>query len=305
MQTRQKLLTIVPPGGFQPSDERLSRLASTALGISEAVPSFADNLYDFATQQGGVGVAMRAWRDHRFSSMGFDALSDREKRELFLSTEPMLLELLRRLLHSRKFNAHALGLLALPEGDPQVARYRCAGGAFMVGHVYAAHPYDADFYLPVATYHDYLLEEKRAEFVDLAASLGAKTLRLVESDRAETGGHIGADVAGVGGAKVGAAHDVSRGFSLTSAFDDTRLPPNLPSRLVWYPHHPLWQAMARARLDRAIREHTVEFTYNNNFGVDASLSATLDGVGLKLGGNFRDRAAIAQTYVVTFWPKRS
>ena len=85
--------------------------------------------------------------------------------------------------------------LWLPEGDHRLDALKSIDGAFHVGTFYACHPADPAVYLPLAGFHQYLLHEKRAEFLRLAAGLGASSVQLVDGKETKTAGEARAKFA--------------------------------------------------------------------------------------------------------------
>ena len=75
----------------------------------------------------------------------------------------------------------------------------------------------------------------------------------------------------------------------------------MPPNLVWYHHEPLWKALCDARLAHGVSSFKVGFSYKSDFGIDASLCAKIEGIGLKVGGTFEGSEMVEQEYEVTFW----
>ena len=57
---------------------------------------------------------------------------------------------------------------------------------------------------------------------------------------------------------------------------------------MWYGQEASWQAVAQRRLKFRTTKFQAKLNYSDSFGIDASLKAKIEGVGLKLGGSFHD-----------------
>jgi hypothetical protein len=309
-----KLIAVVPAGRSELTREQIDVIVRDALRVPPLPP-------------GGEGFVETARRGIRaatplsiFSAVddalvrrtielqGFEALSEYDKRRIYENTRALLADLVKGLLVDYPALGTSSTILALAPDDPQLAGLRTADGSFVVRQVYAVHPYDPSFYLPMARFHRHLLEEKRAEFVRLMTSLGARSVNLVHDEQESESASADAGVTGTGFADVGAKASAKRSaasrFTLAMSIDEKpQWPPALPERLQWYHHEPLWQAMAEARLNFGASAFKVKFSYENDFGIDASVCATVEGVGLKVGGKFDAGQSIAQQYEVKFWPR--
>ncbi len=278
-----------------------------------AVPDGSSALLDLARRSvrsinpvgGIVGEIDDARLARTIRADGFEALGDVDKRYVYAATQPMLVELMKKMLKSQLFRENALDVQLLNEGDARLDDLACSDGSFLVGQVYVAHPYSPTLFLSMSRFHKYLLDEKRAEFMQLAMHLGARSITLVQAERSHAEGGVEAGVSGVAGAKASGSSTSASNFDLSATYDHMpSTSPRLPDRLVWYHHEPLWQAMAAGRLEGGLSSHRVSFSYNDDFGVDASICATIEGMGFKAGGKFQESQAICQTYDLTFWPRR-
>jgi hypothetical protein len=189
------------------------------------------------------------------------------------------------------------------------AQYTALRGRFDERVVYAEHPADPEHFVPLAVFHPHLVQEKRAELTRLAASLGAREIRLVDSsrrDRASSGSGDGVvpvrgvpvDVKAGGGSRAA----TSETFSLSARMPKPTHAPSVPEGLRWLSHEPLWQAMAETRLRQRAISFEVQFRYAHDFGVDGRLAAKLAGFGLSAGGSFSEMERIEQEYEVEFHP---
>jgi hypothetical protein len=224
---------------------------------------------------------------------------------------PVLVELVRRLLegHPELVDPE---LQVLSEASSDLDRLRVLGDAsFVTNVVYAMHPQAPGAYLRLAHFHRYLLDDKRAEFERIAASLGAREIRMIEraasaSDRAggaTAGVPTEAGVVDVGG-KGGRRSSTDERFSLEASFAPPASAPCLPPGLRWLPSEPQWQAMVDARLgDTTVTRRRVTFRYASDYAVHGALAAKLQGVGLSVGGTFEEMHSVELDYLVEFHPR--
>ncbi len=166
---------------------------------------------------------------------------------------------------------------------------------FGVGHplmdqAYAAHPLAKERYIPIAAFHRFLFEEKVNELVTLLASLGATRVQVSAHKGYRSAGGIsfGASVPGKSGSAEANCKESSQSSALFEEHFRPTSPPAVPDRLVWFGHEASWQALAERRLKFNTSSFRAELSYEDSFGVDGKLKLGLDGIGLKLGGNFTE-----------------
>lgn len=202
------------------------------------------------------------------------------------------------------------GLAVLGPDDAEKQGLRSVDGSITLDVVYCRHPLDPSLLVPMAAFHDYLLQEKRSEFVRLAVALGAKSIKLVSSEKTASSSKFDAEVAipvdGADvdlGAKGGHRSSTSEGFSLDSDFSAPRRSPFLPDGLLWFNREPIWKSMAFARQESWASTYNVSLSYTQDFGITADLAAKVAGFGLNAGGSFSSMKAIHQTYRVDFFSR--
>lgn len=311
-----KLISIIPSQGAPFTPEGLDEFVRLVLDVpapTARAEKVKKGLLDAARlamgmASGAFTIADEARIARAVSSDGFRSLSEADRAYLYDRSRPVLLELARRLLDRDDVRAGGAEVTLIPQGDARLESVRSADGSFALRHVYVAHPYERAFYIPLARFHRYLLDEKWAEFVRLVASLGVRAGRLLDAQDAKTNAGANVGVAGVKGVDVGAGASTNVGradeFSLSlSAEEPPSGPPHLPIRLLWYHHEPLWQAMAETRIGRGITSYNVSFRHTEDFGVTAGLCARIAGMGLEAGGSFQQSQSVSKTYEVTFWPR--
>lgn len=158
--------------------------------------------------------------------------------------------------------------------------------------VYAGHPLRPATYLPVASFHRFLFEEKLNELLVLLRLLGALQVSVtyVVGYQQATSSTAGTSLNGDEGKsalsfkKFNAHAGVSQA-SLMATFRPQG-PPRRPEQSTWLQFEPTWNQIADARLGSGLREIDVELRYDDDFGVGADLVAGLTRLGLRIGGDF-------------------
>lgn len=201
-------------------------------------------------------------------------------------------------------NARANGVNAL-----QVKRSEAHKMIFPPAHprnnvLYVGHPSDSNVYYTVASFHRVAFEHKFAEAVDLLMHLGAIKIKVehVRGWSSEFAATLSAPLQnGSGNVTVG-----SNSGSKSTLLFEASLPENksrtLPKSLVWYPHEPTWQSIAKGRLSFDLNEFSLTVNYEDDFGINAGLKASAMKAGLDLGGTFENHVATSWKLIGTFAP---
>lgn len=298
------MLVVLPSTGISLGDAEIDELVKRTLAVGERTAGDAARAVVDLTLAGRIRAL-----GERALAKSFDSLSTHDKESMISSARLVIHTLVRRMLGTAAVRDAALPFLrCYDEHDASLDTLRSSDGQFAVGVVYAAHPYVPDFYVSLARFHAHLLDEKRAEFVRLAAALGARSIRLAQSEGESRtiGATIGIDGTNVADVGAGAARHTRSAatFDLSAKFERPSSRPTLPNNLHWIHHEPLWQAMAEARLKHGATSFAVSFTYDQDFGVDAAAQLAIEGVGLKAGGKFAHTKSVAQMYEIEFWPQK-
>jgi hypothetical protein len=167
---------------------------------------------------------------------------------------------------------------------------------FPVGHprknvAYIGHPVDPAVYIPVADFHRFLFEHKVAEALRVIRSLGAVTIEVsrVEGWDQSIGVSLGAEIPRLDAVDLSASASRER-KNQRMVLSTMRLtpahPPALPPDLVWLPHEPLWQEIARARLESGLDSFVLDVRASDDYGVNTRLKALVSKVGLEAGGSY-------------------
>ena len=297
MSTSYQLLIIAPNTGFSPSSDFLKSLARELLGVKP--PTFNEMALHIFT----LSLPFAAARDA--SRAIFSGLSKNMK---VYEQEALIVELLQA-LYSRDITTILPEAYIVKENNlSSLKQFNCVGEIFKVNYVYSSHPKDPKYFIPLANFHNYLLHDKAAEFINLAISLGAKEVKLVDKKSHKSNVNVSAGIT-----EPTSQVDINSNFNLNKNSDATfdlsikaqiaTAPPTLPDKLRWYKEEPLWVAMANARLRNWVTEFKVCFTYLQDFSINSNLVGKVSGIGLNIGGTFNNAVKVEQEYTVEFFSK--
>jgi hypothetical protein len=76
--------------------------------------------------------------------------------------------------------------------------------------------------------------------------------------------------------------------------------PHVPDDLVWLPHEPLWQEVVQARLEAGLDSFVIDVRSTDDYGVNATLRATIASAGIDVGGSFVEHRDTAWRLKGTF-----
>jgi hypothetical protein len=206
---------------------------------------------------------------------------------------------------------------ALSEGlDVQMVGYQEAKGLlFPPGHpqakvVYMQHPANPRLYYPIATFHRHVFEHKFSEALLLLGALGANDINVqrVKGWTREFAGELSVPippsaVSGQMGASGASQAHTSENllFHASLSGSDT---PAMISDPVWFPHESTWQAVAKLRLDHGLDVFSLTLNYEEDYLVNGSLTAAIEGAGFKLGGEFKKHISTVWTLSGHFGARR-
>lgn len=158
--------------------------------------------------------------------------------------------------------------------------------------VYVGHPLKTDVYTPLANFHHFLFEEKFNELLKLLWSLSATkvTINYIRGYRNAFDGSVGLSIPTEIPVKVGTSFErkvSNRSEATLEAFFNPVGNPRIPESTAWYAYEPTWQKIAEARLTAGLQAIDVELRYDDDFGVNGEIAATLLETGFKIGGDFQ------------------
>ncbi|WP_156180886.1 hypothetical protein [Desulfovibrio sp. TomC] len=159
--------------------------------------------------------------------------------------------------------------------------------------VYAGHPAVAKKYIPIADFHRLIFEHKFAEAVDLLMCLGAKKIEVehIAGWGREFSGKLSVGLQGKSAGGEAGGHGKSQSSILYSAEFEGRETPLLPQNMVWFSYESTWQNIAKGRINFGMKNFSLSLQYNEDYGINASLSSIIQGGGLDAGGKFENHVA--------------
>ena len=171
--------------------------------------------------------------------------------------------------------------IQFPPGHPQV------------DELYVGNPAAVSHYYPAWDFHRAVFEHKFSEAITLLMALGATRIEVhhVEGWSTEILGTMALAIS-EGAVEGRGTHNRSEHRELLFQADlgPRRKKPSLPQGLVWYPNEPMWQSIARGRLEHRMRNCQMVVNYEDNYGVSAKLRAGIAKLKgkLRLGGEWKD-----------------
>lgn len=296
MQNSQQLLVVIPnSGSLYLTDRVLEELVWEILAPEEDRSAVKNRIFDIAAEV--LSSALKFYGEPPIT-----------RTQKIRNAMPILLDLLRGILNRNPD-------VMFPEMRTIIDTQHLAGltsvdGTFFNNTVYVAHPGQPSYFIRMADFHQYLLNEKRGEFVKLAALLGAKEIRLIESHGSRKSAEAKIGLEGIeqvdASVKVGVKSTIDDNFEISASFAEPHLAqPEVPTGLRWLRLEPLWEAMALARTQGWVTTYKVGFSYTSDFSVNTALSLKILRLGLSCGGTFQAFQSIRQEYIVEFFPRSS
>ena len=171
-------------------------------------------------------------------------------------------------------------MLQFPPGHPQD------------GVLYVGHPTVHEIYYPTAQFHRLTFEHKLSEAIELLMALGAIEINVehqvgwgkeFSTNLNVPTGKTGEQVGTTAGKNTEKQRHLLFQISLEGTSD-----PSVPDELVWFPHEPTWQQVARGRIKYGMKSFSISLRYENDFGINADLEVMAGKAGLNLGGKFKN-----------------
>lgn len=185
------------------------------------------------------------------------------------------------------------------------------GGPLRSHLVYIGHPHVPGRYFPAAKFHVQVFEDKTRELIHILRSLGATYFRVEHLSgfmkEVDVKGGLGVPVKIVAKAEIEGEARGHRKESSRILWEECAEPygePMLPENLIWYHGESLWQELVSSRLNNKAKKNLdIQISYVEDFGINASVAASLSAVKtklfrLELGGTYVD-------YQETIWNVRA
>ncbi len=191
---------------------------------------------------------------------------------------------------------------------------------FEIGHprngvTYIQHPHEKNTYYTLETFHSSMLERKHEELMNLLQALGATrvTASVTHSDgrtekqraQLDVGGgykggfeNVGVGVSGKYNSSTSSADEEHLYHSLAQSmvFNETVGEPYIPDDLYFYQYEKKWQQIAKAVLNKRLRECEVTLEYSNDYSINnqrmtkvkADLQLKIHSFNMNIGSEFEE-----------------
>lgn len=178
------------------------------------------------------------------------------------------------------------------------------------GVMYSCSDLEPDLYVPVARFHEYMYEARMNAFVEMCQGLGAKEIRVIYAE--ENGMDVTAKVKGknIPTSKGKLNVDSNGSYNTESTTDanifysfDPPTKPMAPYNKAWINAEPTWQSLQNFRLDGSANRSNAEFNHSDEMTITGDLAASLNGLGLSIGGSYSPIVKKKFIFQIEFWPK--
>lgn len=172
-------------------------------------------------------------------------------------------------------------------------------------HAYVLHPCGNFRYIPIASFHRIVFEEKVSELLNLLGALGANYVRVraVEGSITSMGVNLSATIpVGVptsmkteGACATSSASEIYYEMEMTGSSK-----PYVPVDCIWLESEPTWSALVNARMNHGAKNFHVFVRHDDEMGVSASLCTSIQGAGFQLGGKMTNFERTTWAFSGTF-----
>lgn len=190
-----------------------------------------------------------------------------------------------------KARESGLAILQIGRSEAQILQF--PPGHPLEQTLYVAHPALPTVYYTTANFHRMAFEHKFAEAILLLMSLGASkiTVEHVRGWSREFSAKISVPLPEIDTKATAGQSQENKCSLLFEAVLNNKQTPTIPTELVWYPHEPTWQAIAKGRMSFGLTQFSMAVNYEDDFGVNAGLKFRAQKAGLDLGGTFENHTA--------------
>jgi hypothetical protein len=292
-------------GGF-PASESAGRKELNAMSYRDTIPS-ERRIVVFATEKEIVRIHNRIAKEIRPELMDgiIDELEEMNwpfdfSRSLTEGQQKKFQEMVNSVIHAKKEDFEpplfihfkiAAKMFDFPPGHP------------IDGTAYACCEVVPYLYVPIASFHELMWQNKMSSFSTLCSRLGAKFVKVsyAEEDGKDISGKIGVSGVAEASAEYKKGHKV--GARIFREYD-------LPEQSLvetgegWLVSEPTWISMQEERIHGNLRKSIVEVNYDDEMGISSEVAATFKGIGIKIGGSYKDFSKKKWIFEVEFWPKK-
>ncbi len=179
------------------------------------------------------------------------------------------------------------------------------------GIMYACCDIEPDLYVPISTFHNYMYQHKMSAFNEMCASLGAKTCRVRYAEENDiditaklNASNIPSQVGILdGGANSSYKNTNKEGLNTYFSFPKPAKPIT-EYKSNWLNGEPTWVSLQKIRLERDVDRYTAEFNYIDEMGISVDIAASINKIGINIGGTFNKIIKRKFIFDVEFWPKK-
>ncbi|MGJ3248681.1 MAG: hypothetical protein ACFE0I_21720 [Elainellaceae cyanobacterium] len=177
------------------------------------------------------------------------------------------------------------------------------------GEILVQHPVAKDLYLIPTKYSARIAKEKESAFIRIAASLGAKELRLISAEVKERRGRWGSSFpVSQAAAQIGISADYDKsGRVLESTYSRFGKPnslPKVPAELQgWVDSNPDLKAMVHGRLHANLELHRVTLEFSERTGIGGEIAVKIFDKGLSSKSRHEQLVHSVWEFEVEYWPK--
>jgi hypothetical protein len=182
---------------------------------------------------------------------------------------------------------------------------------FTESTVYRVHPdLRLRTFVPVDQYDQLMIESKRAEFVNIARQLCAKSIKVKKEEKDESSSTMTAGASAVGAGEGGGGQEDSKSKEKSQSMDQVfsepkeMVPQFHQEETHFYQWEESWKTMKQGRMDTdgaQTLSYECKFSYSADVAKSKQLKAGMQGIGLDFGGSKEEHSTIDETCTVEFW----
>lgn len=132
--------------------------------------------------------------------------------------------------------------------------------------LYVRHPANPNVYYIMASFHRMTFEHNFCEACELLMHLGAKSIKVehIRGWSRDFAARLSVPISNAGIDATGHSSNTKEESLLFEATLAGSVDPVLPESLVWYPHEPTWQTIAKARMSFGLTQFSLMVNYEED-----------------------------------------
>lgn len=178
------------------------------------------------------------------------------------------------------------------------------------GLMYACCDIEPNLYVPLALFHNYMYQLKMTAFNEMCASLGAKSciIKYAEENEVDVTAKLNAknipSNGGIINGKIKSTYNNTQKENSSIFFSFPKPNKQISEyKTNWLNGEPTWIGLQKIRLERDVDKYTAEFSYVDEMGISAKIAASINKIGIDIGGTFNKIVKRKFVFDVDFWPK--